>query len=155
MMLETASEIRNAAIRLLTRREHSRLELRQKLAARCDDAQLELELELELDRLESDGYLSDARFAACYVRSKASQGFGPMRIRADLGRKGIASELWQQALDEEPVDWFEQARDLARRRFPPVARDDRQAWAKRMRYLTGRGYTPDQARYALEADDEP
>lgn len=150
-MLESTADVKAAAIRLLARREHSRQELRQKLGSRCDDALLAA----ALDALETDGYLSDARFAASYLRSKAAQGFGPMRIRADLGRKGIASELWQRALDEEPVDWFEQARELARRRFAPVERDDRQTWAKRMRYLTGRGYTPDQARYALEADEEP
>ncbi|MFC6669903.1 regulatory protein RecX [Marinobacterium aestuariivivens] len=148
-MYETETEIKAAAIRLLARREHSRRELEQKLAARCDSALLQE----ALDRLQHEGYLSDARFTASYLRSKAAQGFGPMRIRSDLGRKGIGQELWQQALDEEPVDWFEQARDLARRRFPPVARDDRQTWAKRMRYLTARGYSPDQARYALEQDD--
>ncbi len=149
-MLETLGEIRNAAIRLLARREHSRQELRQKLGARCEEGLLEQ----ALDALEADGYLSDARFAASYLRSKAGQGFGPMRIRAELGRKGIGNDLWQQALDEEPMDWFGQARDLARRRFAPVARDDRQTWAKRMRYLTGRGYSPDQARYALQADED-
>jgi regulatory protein len=149
-MLETLGEIKSAAVGLLARREHSRAELEHKLGGR---AQPDL-LAAALDALEADGYLSDERFAAVYLRSKAAQGFGPMRIRADLQRKGIGAQLWQQSLEAEPVDWFEQARDLAARRFGAVAREDRQLYAKRMRYLLGRGFTLDQARYALQAGDD-
>jgi regulatory protein len=78
-----------------------------------------------------------------------------MRIRGDMGRKGIGAELWQQSLEEEGIDWFEQARDLARRRFGAVTQADRKHYAKCMRYLLGRGYNLDQARHALQqADDE-
>ncbi len=145
-MLETLGEIRSAAVRLLARREHSRTELQQKLAARADERLLAE----ALDSLQTDGYQSDARFAAIYIRSKAARGFGPLRIRADLGRKGIDARLWQLSLEAEPVDWFEQARVLARRRFGPVAREDRPVYARCMRYLLGRGYDMDQARYALD-----
>nr|WP_067288388.1 regulatory protein RecX [Marinobacterium profundum] len=150
-MLETLGEVKGAAVRLLARREHSRMELEQKIGPRVEP---EL-LAQALDALEADGYLSDARFAAVYLRSKAALGFGPMRIRGDMGRKGIGAELWQQSLEEQGIDWFEQARDLAQRRFGTVTQEDRKHYAKCMRYLLGRGYNLDQARYALQqADDE-
>jgi regulatory protein len=146
-MLETLADVKAAAVRLLARREHSRAELVQKIGGRTEPGLLVQ----ALDALEADGYLSDARFAAVYLRSKAAQGFGPMRIRSEMARKGIDAALWQQSLEEEPVDWFEQARDLARRRFGVVPRDDRKLYAKCMRYLMTRGYNMDQARYALES----
>lgn len=149
-MLETLGEVKGAAVRLLARREHSRMELEQKIGARVAP---EL-LAQALDALEAGGYLSDARFAAAYLRNKAAQGFGPMRIRGDMGRKGIGAELWQQSLEAEGIDWFEQARDLARRRFGAVTQEDRKHYAKCMRYLLGRGYNLDQARYALQQTDD-
>lgn len=150
-MLETLGEIKAAAVRLLARREHSRAELELKIGSKCAEQGVLAEA---LDALEADGYLSDARFAAVYLRSKAAQGFGPLRIRAEMRRKGIDAALWQQSLDEEPVDWFEQARALAQRRFGQVSQQDRKHYAKCMRYLLNRGYNLEQARYALEDADD-
>ncbi len=149
-ILETLVEVKAAAVRLLARREHSRAELEQKIGGRTEPVLLAQ----ALDALEADGYLSDARFAAVYLRSKAAQGFGPMRIRSEMGRKGIDAALWHQSLEAEPVDWFAQARDLARRRFGVVPREDRKLYAKCMRYLITRGYSIDQARYALLPGDD-
>ena len=70
------------ALGLLVRREHSRRELTRKLTARGverDDAVA------AVDKLEAAGWQDDSRFAESLVRSRATNGYGPVRIRAELG----------------------------------------------------------------------
>ncbi|MCW8847229.1 MAG: recombination regulator RecX, partial [Sedimenticola sp.] len=90
------SELEQAAIRLLTNREHSRLELSRKLQSRCDDRNLLSEV---LDDLERSGYLSDDRFTELYVNYRKQKGFGPIRIRQELQERGISTDLIYAWLD--------------------------------------------------------
>ena len=69
-------EVEQAAVRLLASREHSRGELRRKLASRCGDDRL---LEQALNNLTEQGLQSDGRFAEQYVLSRKRKGFGPAR----------------------------------------------------------------------------
>ena len=73
------------AIDLLSRREHSQLELRKKLVAKgfADDEVDELLLRLHEENLQSD-----ERYAESYVRQRVDKGYGPIRIRQELRQKG-------------------------------------------------------------------
>lgn len=125
-------------MRLLARREHSRLELERKLAARGYPA---AEVEAALDRLEAQGLLSEARFTESLVRQRVQQGHGPLRIIADLRRRGIQDP--GSAVETAEVDWEAMAREVYRRRFggdTPQAPRER---ARRMRFLQGRGFPPE------------
>src|SRR3974390_2501686 len=76
------------AMRLLARRDHSRLELSRKLeriASEDDD------VELVLNELTAKGWLSDARFAEQSVRAKARR-YGPIKVAHDLRAKGVEEE---------------------------------------------------------------
>ncbi|MCP5326207.1 MAG: regulatory protein RecX [Oceanospirillaceae bacterium] len=143
--------LRLAAMDLLARREHSLAELQRKLSHRAQSAE---ELQAVLQQLITDGLQSDLRFAGMYIRTKCQRGDGLAKIRMGLKEKGITDALLQAALAEEEVDWFAMAADVARRRFElPVA--DLRARDKALRYLVGKGYSFEQAKYALcAADDE-
>src|SRR3546814_4748731 len=68
------------ALGLLVRREHSRKELANKLAARGvarEDA------EAAVERMAAEGWQDDARFATSLARMRAGAGYGPIR---ELGR---------------------------------------------------------------------
>ncbi|OQX44617.1 MAG: hypothetical protein B0D85_06675, partial [Candidatus Sedimenticola endophacoides] len=73
--------LEQALMRLLAAREHTRAELRGKLASRCAEPQL---LEQVIDELRERGLQSDGRFAEQYVSSRMRRGFGPLRIRREL-----------------------------------------------------------------------
>ncbi len=129
-----------AAVRLLARREHSRLELAAKLARRGHPDGL---IGQALDRLEDDGSLSDARFAEVYARGRAERGYGPRRIRQELRQRGVPDAIADAALAALDVDWRARARAVHRKRFGDAASGDWKARARQLRYLQDRGFDPD------------
>lgn len=137
---------------LLARRDHSRLELTQRLA-RHGEAE---EIDAVLTHLEDAGLLSDARYAESFVRARA-QRFGAIRLRHELRRKGIADELIDAAIAEENdangSGEFERARAIWRRKFalPPV---DARDYGRQARFLQSRGFRADVVRRVLAAGGE-
>ncbi|SEG59028.1 regulatory protein RecX [Marinobacterium lutimaris] len=150
-LIETESALVEAVIQLLARREYSRHELEQRFRSRVADEAL---LDKVLDRMVADGYQSDLRCAGMILRQRVGQGYGERRVRFDLQNKGIDSTLIEQVLEEEAVDWFDQARELAGRKYAGRPITDMKEKAKRVRHLQGRGFGFDEIRYALEVDED-
>jgi regulatory protein len=138
------------ALALLTRREHSRKELARKLVSRGVDA---AEVEAAVDKLTHAGWQDDRRFAESLVRSRASTGYGPLHIRAELGTHDLPAEVRQAVLDEFDGDWVEIARDLVTRRFARIE-DRRQRERKAADFLMRRGFPADVARAATRFHDD-
>ena len=138
------------ALGLLVRREHSRKELKRKLAARGVEAE---DAQAAVERMTAEGWQDDGRFAELLVRSRANNGYGPLRIRAELGMHGLDRDTVVAAMDAYDGDWTENARDLARRRFPGRL-DDRGIQRKAADFLIRRGYSGDQVRAAVRLDDD-
>ncbi|MFV8782038.1 regulatory protein RecX [Microbulbifer sp. SA54] len=154
---QTSQALFTAAIDLLSRREHSCHELRQKLVSKFPDA----DFESVLERLQALNYQSDQRFAEVFARSRVQRGQGPLRIRQELQLRGIGNSLVQESMEQlaQEVDWFELAADQLLRKFRrPVSdalpRDQQQKErARRQRYLAYRGFSGDAVRYAIEELD--
>lgn len=138
------------ALSLLVRREHSRKELARKLTARGVDRD---EAQAAVDRMTVEGWQSNDRFAEQLVRSRASNGQGPLRIRAELSTHGLDRDAVAAAFDAYDGDWTDNARDLVRRRFPG-ALDDRALQRKAAEFLVRRGFTGDQVRAATRYDPD-
>lgn len=141
------------ALRLLALRDHSRLELARKLGSHASPD----EVESVLDRMQELGFLSDSRYAESYIRSHAER-FGAARLRAELGRRGVAAELIDTALGAqlaEAPDELEQARRIWHNKFATAPADPRE-WARQARFLQGRGFSPATIRTLLKDPfDEP
>lgn len=138
------------ALGLLVRREHSRKELARKLTSRGVQAE---DAQAAVDRMTAEGWQDDARFAEQLVRSRANNGYGPLRIRAELGTHGLDREAVAAAMDSYDGDWGENARDLVRRRFPGGA-DDPALRRKAADFLIRRGFSGDQVRAAARFDPD-
>ena len=138
-----------SALGLLSRRDHSRLELAQKLRLRQFDNEL---IEAALEKLVEQQWLCDERFARIQVRQHVLKKHGPMRIRMELKRKGVDEHVIEQALAEDETDWFELAKTSYESRFRGREIDDIKEKAKRVRYLQSRGFNSEQVRYALETE---
>lgn len=80
---------RTKAVDLLSRREHSQFELRQKLLARGYDS---IEVDEALVWLQAHGFQSDLRFKASLFRRRCSN-YGDMAIEYELGQHGLAADL--------------------------------------------------------------
>jgi regulatory protein len=137
------------ALGLLVRREHSQRELTRKLRARGIDGE---EATAAVEKLKAAGWQDDARFAENLVRSRAAAGFGPLRIRAELGTHGLEREAVAAAMEGFDGDWNEIARDLVKRRFGAAL--DRAQQRKAAELLIRRGFGGDQVRAATRFDPD-
>ncbi|HEX9672108.1 MAG TPA: recombination regulator RecX [Burkholderiales bacterium] len=131
-----APSLRDRALRLLARREHSRAELARKLSAHAENP---AEVEKVLDDCEQRGWLSERRVVEQLVHARRSR-FGARRIEHDLRQKGISGEAVAAALADLKSGELEAAREVWRRKFggrPPRRPADR---ARQVRFLQGRGF---------------
>ena len=141
---------RKKAMDYLARREHSRQELENKLAKAGFEPDALAEA---VDGLESDGLQSDLRFAEAFVHSRVRRGKGPVRIRAELGERGVTGSIVAQALDEAGADWRELAIEVRRRKFGATLPNDFADKARQMRFLQYRGFDTDQIQAAVSDGD--
>ncbi|MFC3650934.1 regulatory protein RecX [Dyella humi] len=139
----------NKALGLLARREHSRRELRQKLDrsgyARDEAGEA-------LDRLGEQHYQDDDRFAEALIRNRAGQGYGPMRLRAELKSHGLSDARIRSLLDAADIDWVESAAAQLRRRYGAAGTTDSAERARRAQFLLRRGFPAATVRNVAHAD---
>jgi regulatory protein len=147
-MPDPSLALRLAALRLLTRRDHSRAALRAKLAAQAESVD---ELEAVLDRLQQENLLSDARYATQRVAARGRR-YGDARLRQELRHNGVSDDDILAALPEAG-DEVERCRSVWVRKFgqPPQSPEER---AKQMRFLQYRGFSADAIRRTLRGVDE-
>ena len=128
-----------SAIGLLARREHSRLELINKLYHKPFSEGVNLES--LCDSLEESNALSNERFVEMFVRSRVNRGQGEIKIRYELRQRGVHDVLVDSALQEADIDWLALAKKHREKRFGieiPKAFKQR---GRQSRFLAGRGFS--------------
>jgi regulatory protein len=137
------------ALGLLARREHSRKELRQKLSRNGYAGE---EAGAALDRLGEQHYQDDERFAQALIRNRSAQGYGPMRLRAELKSHGLSEARIRDLLDAAGIDWAQAAAAQLRRRYGAAAAGDPAERARRAQFLLRRGFPAATVRDVTHAD---
>ena len=90
----------NCAVSLLSRRDHTRKEIENKLNLKGYGKFAGA----VTDKLQSQGYLDDERFARLYVRELINlKGYGRRRINDELYRKGVDREIIREVLSETEI----------------------------------------------------
>jgi regulatory protein len=130
------SSLRARALRLLARREHSRLELERKLASHAESPE---ELVVLLDELVQRGWLSEQRVIEQVVHARRHK-FGSQRIRQVLIDKGIDGELVAAAMVQLQDGEIEAATALWHRKFDNLPRNVSER-ARQIRFMQNRGFT--------------
>jgi regulatory protein len=137
--------LKQRAIKLLARREHTRTELARKLGPLGSRE----EIDAVLADLTASGLLSDARAASAYVRGHAAR-FGAGRLRQELRRRGVEDEQIETALDGAEVsDELARARAVWAKKFSAAPADAKE-WARQARFLQSRGFATDVIRRLLK-----
>jgi len=134
------SNIRNKAMDLLARREHSEQELRQKLKTREYDADA---IDAVLQALKEDRLQSDERFTESYVNHRFNAGVGPLKIRYELRQKGVSDGLVDVFLEPLSDQWDELMTRQRIRKFGAPIPDDYAERMKQARFLQNRGFSPE------------
>jgi SOS response regulatory protein OraA/RecX len=135
----------NRALRLLGHRDRSTAELAGRLS---EDGFATSIVTSVTERLADYGYLDDVRFAADYVRSKRSAGWGRRRIANGLSEKGVDPELAVRSLDTHAPEDDEIERAWNAIRTLDIS--DHRSSDKALRRLVSRGFSYEVARAALE-----
>lgn len=130
---------------LLARREHSQLELQQKLSRRFSASNLQDLIAEEIQKLHKEGLQSDLRLAEAFIRSRTGKGQGPMKIRSELRNKGVSDNDVTSAFEECDPDWFALAHEVAEKKFGPgfEALQDLKEKSRVARFLGQRGFSHD------------
>ncbi|MFZ9553228.1 MAG: recombination regulator RecX [Limnohabitans sp.] len=133
--------LKGRALRLLSQREHSRVELERKLAEHEEEPGT---LARALDELQAKGFISEERVVESVVHRRASK-LGAARVQQELAAKGLSAESMSLALERLRVTEFERARDVWSRKFGESATDPKER-AKQMRFLLSRGFAAEVVR---------
>jgi len=142
---------RIAAVRLLSRREHSSQELIQKLQKKGFGLAL---LESLAQELREEGYLSDERFAESYTRSRKNRGYGPSRIRQELRQRGTSDDIIAVTIIDNDVQWMELARNVREKRFGLSEPQNLKEKLKQQQFLQYRGFSQQHMKFAFSKDPE-
>ena len=138
--LTQESKCYSAAMKMLMRREHSKLELFQKLQVNGFGVDI---INDSISKLVKQNYQSDERFAEDFILMRFNQGKGPVIIVSELKMRGI------NTFDLSAFDWFELAKEIRQKKFGNQLSLDYKETAKQKRFLQSRGFNLDQINQAF------
>jgi len=143
------NELRQQAIKLLARREHTRAELARKLVGHGTQE----EIDAVLADMEASQLQSDDRTAENYLRSNASR-LGASRLRHTLKTRGVAPEMIEEQMAQADLpEEIERARAAWSRKFSAAPANPKE-WARQARFLQSRGFAGDIIRRLLKESKE-
>jgi regulatory protein len=136
--------LRERALRLLARREHSRAELTRKLGT-AGFAQVDIDA--LLDEFEKQNWLSDQRFAESYIADHRARA-GSIKLAYDLRQRGVPASIIDALLSENQDSELERAREVWKKKFgaPPM---DAAEKAKHIRFMQSRGFASEVIRRVI------
>ncbi|HEX8979731.1 MAG TPA: recombination regulator RecX [Parasulfuritortus sp.] len=140
--------LRERALNLLARREHSRVELARKLAAHGEPD----EITDLLDTLERENLLSNERYAEVLANVRSGR-HGSLRLKADLRDKGVPESVVAEVVRDARENDLESARAVWAKKFGRLPVDAAER-AKQMRFLAGRGFPLEIVRRVVGGEDD-
>jgi regulatory protein len=143
-MVRPPLSLKGRALRYLSGREHSRLELERKLSAHEETPG---ELVKVLDELAAKGFISEQRVADSVVHRRGAR-LGAARVKQELAAKGLAPELIKASVAKLQDTEVERAQAVWRARFRTPAADA-PTRLKQMRFLAARGFSAEAIRKAV------
>ncbi len=139
-------EARKKEMDYLARREYGQRELEQKLIAAGFASII---VAAAVGKLTGEGLQDDRRFVDNFAHSRISQGKGPVRIRQELGERGLHAGLIDEVLEDVAEDWFALARLVRDKKFGPELPREFKEKARQMRFLQYRGFESSQVQAAF------
>ena len=148
-MIKPKISLKARALRFLSMREHSRIELSRKLSPYVQEGE---DLELILDWLESGKYLSDQRFSESLAHRRQGR-FGNQKIFSELQSHQLKDINIDELKAELQQSEGQRAIEVLHRKFPQCAQDAL-GKAKQMRFLAQRGFSSSAIHIAMRAERE-
>jgi regulatory protein len=151
---EAALRTYDRALSMLASQPRSVRDLERNLVRKGEDP---VHVRSAIERLRAAGLVDDAVFARQLARSKLlGAGHSPRRLQQELGKRGVAREVADEAVndvvEEEGVDQVSLAETAARKKLRTLRGVDAATRSRRLYgFLARRGYGPDTIRRALDS----
>lgn len=152
MIKKPQLSLKGRALRYLSMREHSRLELARKLTPYVQEGE---DLEDVLNFLERSNFLSNQRFSESLVNRRQAR-FGNQRIFAELGNHELSADDMAEVKEKLQGSEIDRAIEVLHKKFSSAPADHMEK-AKQMKFLIQRGFSSKAVQQALRAprpDDE-
>jgi regulatory protein len=149
MFAPQSLSLKGRALRALTARDHSRVELERKLAS---SEEVPGELAKVLDDLAAKGFLDEQR-AADSLAHRRGQKLGTARVVQEMRLRGIEPEAIENAAEQLKATELERAREVWRKKFGEPAQDSAER-GKQMRFLIARGFSSEIIRRVITGTDD-
>ena len=143
--------LKGRALRYLSMREHSRIELARKLSRYAEEGE---DVGALLDFLESNNWMSQERFSESLINRRAAR-FGNSRIVAELQMHGVSGDALKELKTGLKDSETARACEIWERKFGQVAADPAER-NKQIRFLMQRGFSQKAVQAAIKGpvDDE-
>ena len=148
-MVRQQLSLKARALKYLSTREHSRIELARKLSRYAEEGD---DVEALLDFLEKNNWLSQERFAESLVNRRAGR-YGNSRVLSELQQHGVKGDAFDELKSGLKETEVKRAREVWRRKFGSVPQDAEER-GKQMRFLLQRGFSQSAVRTALQGRDD-
>ncbi|MFZ6692239.1 recombination regulator RecX [Undibacterium sp. SXout20W] len=148
-MIKQKLSLKGRALRYLSMREHSRVELTRKLSPYADEPE---EVEAVLNWLESSNFMSAERFSDSLVNRRSAR-FGNQRILAELQTHQLDSVEIQRVKEQLSETELERAVAVLHRKFPQAPADHEERM-KQSRFLQQRGFSGKAIQQAMKMPRE-
>lgn len=139
--------LKGRALRFLSMREHSRLELGRKLSKYAEEGD---DVNALLDFLEKNNWLSQERFSESLIHRRSAR-FGNSRIVAELQSHGVKGDALQELKAGLADSETARACEVWQRKFGTVASDPAER-NKQVRFLMQRGFSQKAVQAAIKGD---
>lgn len=142
------TDAKNLALKYLAYSMRTEREVRLKLKTYDIDEDISAEV---ITFLAEHRYIDDSDYAEKYIAEKRRTGYGDMRIKSELYRKGIDSEIISAALEDPGDDAPEKILLLLEKKIKSgtEAEFNKQERQKIYNFLNSRGFTYTEAKTAL------
>jgi regulatory protein len=134
---EFFATVYNKALAIVSRREHSEKELKNKLLEKFDAPEI---IEQVVLKLIENNLINDIRFAEMYVLIRKRKGFGPKKIQFELMARGIDDSISSLVITEEG-SWKEAAQKAFNKKFKNGASQEFKERNKQKTFLQNRGFS--------------
>ncbi|AIY43507.1 Regulatory protein RecX [Collimonas arenae] len=148
-MAKLQISLKGRALRYLSAREHSRMELARKLSRYAQEGD---DIEALLDTLEAAKLLSQTRFSESLIHRRAHR-YGNSRILSELQSHGIDAESLTDIKADLASGEVARAREVWRKKFNQVPANAEER-VKQMRFLLQRGFSHRAIQAAVKGGDE-
>ena len=148
MSISHGSSLKARALKLLSMREHTRLELERKLRVHAESPE---QLAQALDALQAKGFINEARVVESVLHRRAAR-LGASRVRQELQAKGVTDSVISDAMQQLRSTELARAREVWSKKFgqPPADAKER---VKQIRFLISRGFGAEVVRRVVQDAD--